>query len=1054
MRTEASLSPVGVAAMTMKPSENSLTSPQRPFVGGLASFRIDTKDGDMCAKASLSLAAAAVFVLLALTASSASAAPGKPTIGQIGVKTVGATVTTLWAEIDPGGEDTTYDFEYGRTASYGAVAPLSGADAGGRANNTNVEQALSGLAPSSVYHYRVVATNPQGTVASTDKTFTTFGVASFRVSATNADRSLDFESGSHPYEVTTSFTFSSSSVKGEVDPAGALKDLELDLPPGLSGDPTAVPQCPQGLLPGVQGGLLGESQCPADTQVGLVSLELGGGAETMTLPLYNLVPAAGVPVEFGVEALLFPLTMKAELRPDRSYSLSVNIDNLTALFRLTGLSVTLWGEPADPGHDAERGKCAPPPLGGASRGSCPSGAPLKPFLTLPTACQSPMTFTLHVNSWAQPGEFLTAEATSGGGAGSESDLRGCEGLDFSPSISVQPETTAADSPAGLAIDLHMPYYSSPTGRAEADLNVARVALPPGVSINVAATDGLGACAAVQIGLETLERASCPGSSEIGSVELYTPLLAAPLVGSIYLGQPGEPFDGELTAYIVAEGDGIIVKLAMQLVVDPNTGQLSVSVDKVPQFAFTDLKLNFRGGPRAPLATPEGCGAFTTTSQLIPYSAAVPSLQPTLTSDFTIDANCGNGFAPSFVGGSTSAGAGESTGFTVQTSRADGEQDIRSLSATLPAGLLANLGSVSLCGAAQAAAGTCGAASEVGTVAIAAGAGSHPFYLAGTVFLTGPVEGAPFGLSIVVPAVAGPFNLGTVVIGARLLLDRHNARMTLVTDPLPTRRDGIPIRIRTLAVNVDRPGFVLNPTSCATQQVTAEIAGTQTTARVASPFTLTGCARLPFSPSVSASTQGAVSLKRGAEFELKIGEPRGTHANIRSIEGVFPSQLSARLKAVQHACLRATFDGNPAACPAESRIGATVAQTSLLNSPLSGPAYLVSNGTAARPQIAIVLQGDGVILELSGALKIASGNALTFKIDNVPDAPISSLLVSLPAGPASVLGANELSKATGSLCGKKLVLRTVITGQNGARVKSSPRVAVTGCSKTKVAKSRK
>jgi hypothetical protein len=988
--------------------------------------------------------------LLALTVSSATASPEKPTIGKIGTSAVGATIATLWAEIDPNGEDTTYYFEYGLTESYGSVVPVGYADAGHGIDDTNVEQSVDGLASGVTYHYRVVAVNAQGTSASADQTFTTFGVTSFKVSATNADGSVDREAGSHPYEVTSRITLSSSNVNGEVDPAGAVKDVELDLPVGLLGDPAAVPQCPQSLLPGIQTGLQSESQCPADTQIGMVSLELGG-SETATVPLFNLVPVAGVPAQFGVDALLFPLTLNAEIRPDRSYALSVNIDNLTALFRLTGITVTLWGEPADPSHDADRGKCAPPPLGGNSRGSCPSGAQLEPFLTMPTTCKSRVAFALRVDSWAQPGEFVTGTATSTGGSGEESDLRGCEGLDFDPSISVQPEVTEADSPTGVAIDLHMPYDSSAAGRAEASLEDALVTLPQGMSINVATAAGLEVCTAAEIGIGTMQPDSCPGASEIGSVEIDTPLLSSPLVGSIYMGQPPEPFDGELTAYVVAEGDGVVVKLPMKLLVNPNTGQLSVSVEGVPQFAFTDMKLRFRGGPRAPLATPEECGTFTTASQLIPYSALESSLQPTLTTSFAIESKCDHGFTPSFVAGSTSTGAGESTGFTVQVSRADGEQDIRDLAATFPAGLLANLGSVSLCGSAQALEGTCGVASAVGTVTIAAGAGPQPFYLSGTAFLTGPYEGAPFGLSIVVPAVVGPFNLGTVVLGARLLLDRHTARLSLVTDLLPTTRDGIPIRVRSLTVSVDRPGFMVNPTNCATQQITAEVAGTQTTARVASPFSLTGCSRLPFSPSVSASVPGKVSIVDGAGFEMKISEPGGVRANIDSLEGVFPSQLSARLKSVQHACLQATIDSNPALCPPGSRIGSAVVRTSLFRNPLSGPTYLVSRGTAARPEIVIILQGEGVVLELSGSLKISSSNALIFSIGDVPDAEISSLQVNLPAGPGAVLGANDLSKATGSLCGKRLVLRMNVTGQNGVAVKAAPRVSVTGCPKAKAAK---
>lgn len=989
----------------------------------------------------------AACAVLTLGTSTASATPGAPGIGTIWPASIGATTTTLHAEVNPDGSDTTYYFQYGKTSSYGAVAPASAASIGSGVNSVNVSDALSGLAPDTAYHYRVVATNSFGTVASEDQTFNTFGVVSFRASAVNADGSPDVEAGSHPFGVTASVALAQTEFKGSVVPAGAMKDMEVTFPVGLVGSAGAVPQCPLYLLPSDVP--LGASKCPPDTQVGLLLAELSSG-EKLGLPLYNLVPPAGAPVELGVYAGFFPLTMTGVVRADRDYALSVDLENISQLFPLAGLSMTLWGVPADPTHDPYRGECVRL-LGGESTGSCPAGAPLEPFLTLPTACEAPLAFTLGVDAWSQPGESLTAVAASEDGAGGKLEVTGCDRLNFGPSIDVRPDTVAADSPAGVSIDLALPHTDNPRGLAEAALRDMRVTLPRGVSINVAAADGLSACTPAQVGLGTMEEPSCPNSSEIGSAAVDTPLLPVPLAGTIFLGPSGDPFDGEVTAYVVAEGDGVVVKLATHVVADPSTGQLMVTVSKMPQVALTDMRLSFRGGPRAPLATPEGCGTFATTAQLTPYSAPPVSEQPTLTSSFTIGSNCGAGFAPSFVAGSTSTSAGESTGFALELSRADGEQEIRSMSATLPEGVLANLGSVTPCRATQAAAGDCGAASRVGAVTIAAGAGSHPFYLSGAAFLTGPYEGAPFGLSILVPAVAGPFDLGTVTIAARLSLDRHDAQLTIATDPLPTIIKGIPLRIRSIAMTVDRPGFISNPTNCASKQVVGEVVGAQTAARVSSPFALTGCSRLPFSPSVSASTPAGVSRARGAGFDLKIRESRGAHANIGSVAVVFPSQLSARLGAIQQACTRAIFDANPASCPTGSRIGSAEAQTSLLGSRLNGPAYLVSNGTATHPDMAMVLQGEGVTIELRGALRVSHGRALAVTLKNVPDAPISSLEVSLPEGPESVLGANDLSRATGSLCGEKLVLHTSIAGQNGVRVKRSPRVSVSGCRRSRRAR---
>jgi hypothetical protein len=979
--------------------------------------------------------------LAALLAPTALAAPGAPSIQSVSHDTVGATTTTLRAEIDPDGYDTTYRFEYGKTLAYGSSAPVAGMDIGAGESYVPVVAVLNELAPGTVYHYRIVATNSQGEAHSEDGTFATFGIETFEASATNSNGTFDTQAGSHPYEVRTEFTLTQDASGSEPITAGAIKDLELHLPPGLAGDSSAVPQCPISMLGGEN---LNVSNCPPDTQIGLVHLETSQGNK-LTAQLYNLVPSSGAPARFGVFVLLFPVVMSATVRPDDSYALTVDLKNLVQLFPWKRLAVTLWGIPADSGHDPWRGKCMNEE--GVSSGSCPSSAAPTPFLTLPTSCSAPLTYTLKTNAWSQPGAFAI-KSTAEDGVQGQVTPTGCDKLAFKPSIEVQPDTTAADSPTGVSINLGFPQPQGPTGLAEANLSDLLVTLPEGMSINVAAADGLSACMPAQVELETLERPSCPESSKIGRAEILTPLLPKPLTGSIYLAPPGSPFAGALATYIVAEGGGVLVKLVVQLVTDPITGRLTVRLSKAPQLAVTDIKLSFKGGPRAALATPRGCGTFPATSELSPYSA--PAAPTRLTSYVAIDSHCGGGFAPSFLAGATSAGAGEGTGFTLRAGRADGEQDIRSLAATLPNGLLAKLGSVPLCGAAQAAAGACNATSRVGTATIAAGAGSHPFYLQGGVFLTGPYGSAPFGLAIALPAVAGPFDLGTVIIRARLLLGRRDARLTIATDPLPRILQGIPLRIQTIAVTVDRPGFMLNPTGCAAQQITGEIAGMQTMAQVSNPFALTGCARLPFSPSVSASTRARVSRGGGASFDLRIGEPRGAHANIAGIRAVFPSQLSARLSAIQQACKRASFDSDPASCPAGSRIGRAEAQTSLLGSPLSGPAYLVSNGTRAPADIAIVLQGEGVTLELLGALKISHG-AITVTFATLPDAPISSLDVSLPGGSGSVLGANVLARTSGTLCGKKLVLRTAITGENGLRAKRSSRVSVNGCRRSKAAR---
>jgi hypothetical protein len=992
-----------------------------------------------------------VCAFLAVTVSPALAVPGTPTVGSINPDLAGVTKIELHAEINPNGEATTYYFEYGPTMSYGTVAPQDGASAGAGVENVEVATTLTGLAPDATYHARLVAVNSHGKVSSEDFTFSTLGLSSYVTTVTNANGSADVQAGSHPYEMKTTLRFTQSK-SGELgEPAGSLKDLELALPVGLFGDPQAMPQCPESLLAGTYFGSVGD--CPANTQIGIIfaNINLGGGIFKLTIPLFNLVPGPGVPAQFGGFPAFFPLVMPVTMRVDHDYAFTVNINDLTQAGDLEYLTIEFWGVPADSGHDDLRVPCVDGALAGAGGEACPLNEPEKAFLTMPTVCGAPLTFTTRIDSWTQPGEFETFTSSPEDAEGGTVGLTGCNKLDFSPKVSIQPDTNAADSPTGLGIDVALPKNESATGLADTEMKEIQVKLPSGMSINAAAAEGLGVCTPAQVGLEKQEEPSCPASSEIGTAEFETPLLARPLVGNIYLGQVDSPFDGKLNGYIVAQGSGITIKLAMQLVLDPITGQITVSVNKLPEVESTGIKLRFNDGPRAVLATPNGCGTFETSSVVTPYSGSTsPAV---LAGNMIIDANCGGGFTPTYAAGSTSTGAGEASGFTLQVTRADGEQTIRSVSATLPTGLLAKLGGVPPCEVTQAVAGTCGAASQVGTAIVAAGAGSDPLYLSGGVFLTGPYEGAPFGLSIALHVVAGPFNIGTVVIGGRLLLDRRDAQLTIATDQLPVIADGIVLRIRKIVVNVNRPGFIVNPTNCAARQVTGEVAGAQTTAHVSSPFALTGCSRLPFSPSVSGSTQAKVSRSAGASLNVDVAQPTGMHANIATMGMTFPSQLSPRLKEVQQACRHATFAGNPALCPAGSRIGSATVQTSLLSGAFSGPMYLVSNGTAGPPDIVIPLQDGDVALELIGSLKAIGGGAIALTIDGIPDASISGLQIRLPEGPGAVLGLNSLSKVAGSLCGKKLVLQTTLTGQNGIRVKRSPRVSISGCPKAKSAKHR-
>lgn len=849
----------------------------------------------------------------------------------------------------------------------------------------------------------------------------------------------EVRAGAHPYQVTIDFDLSrTTDVNGETVPTGSAKNLQIDLPPGLIGSLVEIPRCPPEAF---QAASLFNQTCPGASQVGTLSID-SHLIEVITLPVFNLEPPPGVAARLGVFAVVTPLTMGVSLRTGDDYGLAVTLRNMPQFLPVLSGSLKLWGVPADKRHDTLRGTCLG--LAGESLGECPSAAPRKPFLTLPDSCGEPPRATLRVNSWEQPGVFAVQAEVPRDAEGNPLGLLGCERLDFRPSMEIQSESRFADTPSGLAVSLRVPQSDNPDGLGPANARKAVVALPAGVSINPAAADGLGSCLADEIGIDDSAEPRCPDASRIGSVEIDSPLIAGPLEGAVYLAAPGQNELGSMLAvYVAAERDDVLIKLAGRIDADPGNGRLTVSLDELPQLPFSRLRLGFDGGPRAPLAMPAACGAFRATARLASHATGAPV---TSSSDLVVDRGCGGGFSPSFVAGATGALAGRHTGLALQLRRADGEQTIRRFSATLPPGLLPLIGSIPPCGEAQAAAGSCDAASRIGSIAIAAGAGSHPFHFSGKAFLTGPYHGAPFGLSIVVPALAGPFDLGTIVVRARVSVDPGDARMAIATDALPTILQGIPLRIRSFDLtSVDRPGVFLAPTRCERQQVAATaIGGDGTGVSLSSPFFLSGCAGLRFSPRISASAGAAVSRARGAGLRLVVRNPHGAQANIRAISVRFPRLLSPRLSTIQAACARAAFAAAPASCPQTSVVGTARVRTPILDVPLSGPAYLVSRGLDALPRLVLVLEARGIVLRIAGSLRISDAGTTSAHFASLPDTRISSLALELPRGPHSALGANFLDTAKGSLCSREPAMPTKVVAQSGAQIERSIPVAVSGC----------
>jgi hypothetical protein len=884
------------------------------------------------------------------------------------------------------------------------------------------------------------------------------GFESSSVLASNGDASSDVLAGSHPFALTTTFKVNTTTDSGGhlVSVGGDLKDVVAELPAGLAVDPLASTRCGAAEFATVNSS--GEDGCPNASAVGVVAVENVVGATRVVsdFPIYDLVVPAGSPAQFGFNVAGAAVYLTAAVRTGSDYGLTVTMAGIPQAAHVLGSAVTFWGVPAESVHDKERGDCV------QSHGVCPAGVSAKPLLTLPGQCVTPPVTSLRADSWQEADQF-TAFASDPLVAGGLA-LTACGGLDFSPSFHALLESSTADAPTGLKLDVQLPQSEDPSGLGEADLKDAVVILPPTMRLNLSRANNLVGCplqGPEAIDLSSGVPAHCPEASRIGSVSLSTPLLAEALHGGIYIAQQGNlpgngtnPFGSLLAVYIVAEGSGVVLKLPAEVVANPETGQLTMRLGPdpvtgqafVPQLPLADLEMEFNNSPQAVFVTPTMCGSYTTAASLEPWNGAAPA---TLSDESQITGGCANAFTPSFSATVANTQAGGYSPLAVTLAREDGEQELKSVSTTLPEGMLATLGNVVLCPEPQASLGACGAGSLIGEASGTVGAGSEPYLInGGQVYLTQAYGGGSFGLSLVMPAVAGPFNLGpeghSLVIRAAIHINPLTGQATVATDTtgpysIPSILQGIVPQIRTLNILVNRPRFTFNPSGCAPHSFTSAITSTQAaTANISTPFTPTNCAALPFGPKLTASTIGRPSHMNGVGFDVKIVEGFVNEANAHSVKVELPKQLSSRLTTLQKACLVKVFESNPASCPPGSVVGTANAVTTVLPVPLVGPAYFVSYGNAKFPELVLVLQGYGVTIQLHGETYISKAGISSSTFPQIPDAPVPSFELQLPAGKDSALTAN------GDLCAKALRTPTVIVAENGLTVREDPQIKVSGC----------
>jgi hypothetical protein len=841
------------------------------------------------------------------------------------------------------------------------------------------------------------------------------------------------QAGSHPHTSTTDFRITTI-----VTPAGQplttdlLKDVIAELPPGLVGNPQAIPICP---IPTFLDPTAFARGCPEESQVGVITVfgqgsTIPGAEEEEPIPyhapLYNLKPPKGVAGLLGFQVLDLPFYIDAGVRTGEDYGITAGSKGAPPTIQTSGITVDIWGVPADPSHDALRAGCLD--IGGHILASCsrPSdeAADPKAFFSLPTSCIGPIEYGLTVRSW-EGGEahatFLSHDDT--GPIGNT----GCGALEFSPTLEARPTTNLADAPTGLEVDLHIPQETidDPNGTVQAHLRDATVTLPAGLTINASGANGQDACSAAQIDLKGPGAANCPDASKLGTVEVLTPLLDHPVDGAVYLAKPYEnPFDSLLAIYIAVDDPetGVVVKLAGEVEPDPLTGRLSTTFTDNPQLPFSDFRLRFFAGARAPLKTPSVCGTYTTTSSLTPWSAPESGPPATPSDTWQITQGQGGGCAtsesalphtPGFDAGTVSPIAAHHSPFVLNLRREDGSQRFSTIDLEPPPGLLGKLAGTTRCSEAALAAAaakpgneekaspSCPASSHVGSVVAAAGAGPAPYYAPGEAYLAGPYKGAPLSLAIVTPATAGPFDLGTIVVRTALRVNPVTAQISAVSDPLPRILAGIPLDVRSVQVKLDRPNFILNPTSCDPMAVKGQVLSTLSqVAPLQNRFQLAECTRLGFKPKMTMRLKGGT--KRGGHPSLIVTlAPRPGDANIASVSVALPRSEFLDQGHIGTVCTRVQWAAD--ACPAASVYGKVSVQTPLLDVPLTGNVYLRSSDNLL-PDLVPDLRGPAdlpIRFESAGRTDSVRGG-LRNTFDFVPDAPFTKLVVQLMGGNKGLL----------------------------------------------------
>jgi hypothetical protein len=881
------------------------------------------------------------------------------------------------------------------------------------------------------------------------------------------------EAGAHPFKMKLSLATQTKPEPalpefGEV-PEGELKDLLITQVAGLAGNPTATPRCSTVDFLDVQGN---EPACSSATKVGRIKVTAGDPHTTFNPSLFNLEPPPGAVLKLGFIPIAgLTVTVEVGIKPTPPYNPVVKLTNTTNAVQFYASEATLWGVPADPAHDAERGG--------------PSNAALVPFLTLPRACEGPLETTFEATSW-QGLSFAEGILT-------HDDLEppqplgftDCARLGFAPRPRAKPTTDQAESPSGLdfEFDIEDENLANPEGHADSDVKKIAIALPEGMTINPSVAEGLATCTPSQYRAESLDSEpgqGCPEASKVGTVEAETPLLEDQVLkGQLFVAQQDDPttpahgaenpFDSLIALYLVIKDPelGILVKLAGKVEPDPTTGQLVATFgepgQELPQFPLSHVRAHLREGGRSPLITPPGCGTYTTEATFTPW--ATPTHPLTVPSSFQITRGVGGGpcppagpppFVPGFSAGTLNNDAGSYSPFDLRLTRRDGDQDMTKFSTTLPPGVVGKLAGLSKCpdaqiaaakarrGRAEIASPSCPASSEIGHTLAGAGVGSQLTYVPGRLYLAGPYHGDPLSVVAITPAVAGPFDIGTVVVRVALTLNPKTAEVEADgsrSDPIPHILEGIVLKVRDLRVNADRPDFTLNPTNCAPSRARATLFGSfanvfdpsdDVPVSLSDRFQAADCATLGFKPGLSMRLRGGT--RRAAHPSLRaVVTPRQGDANFSGAVVTLPRSAFLDQGHIRTICTRAQFAAK--SCPPGAVYGHARVLTPLLDEPLEGPVYLRSSNHNL-PDLVVDLHG---IVDIEAVARIDSHKGgIRTSFETVPDAPFSKFVLELPGGQKGLIVNSR------DLCARPSRASAALSGQNGKRYRIHPRLHASGC----------